>query len=189
MRCFIFLGIFLLGSALKAEAPPEINASRLAGTWRYDPERSTELSSWGTLKLTIAVNGPRVTLTRAYTAGRRTFQEVTAIDLSRQVNLVPIEWWPDNRHLGAYVGGDKTKTIRTRLRDDGRLLRLSADFVLATQQGEHAVNILTDYKVSVNGSQLTMIELRSTRNDPIVYVFKRVTDLAADAAADKGRAE
>jgi hypothetical protein len=168
------------------EAP---DASPLAGTWRYDPARSTELSAWGTLKLIIAVDGPKVTLTRQYAAGRRTFDEVTTLDLSKTTNLVPVEWWPDSRHLGAYVGGDKIKKFRLRLFDNGHVLRTSADLTLATQQGERTVNILSDYKVSANGQQLTLIELRSTRNDPIVYVFKRVTDAAADAAVSKGAAE
>jgi hypothetical protein len=35
------------------------------------------------------------------------------------------------------------------------------------------VNILSDYKVSTNGAQLTLTELRSTRNRPVVYVFNR----------------
>ncbi|MDB6093542.1 MAG: hypothetical protein JWM32_1104 [Verrucomicrobia bacterium] len=172
-----------------AAAAPSPDAHLLAGSWRYDAKRSTELSSWGGLKLIIAVDGTRVTLTRQLTAGRRSYDDVTAIDLSQTVNLVKVDWWPDNRHIGAYIGGDKTKKVRVRLLDEGRILRTSADFVLATQQGEHPVNVLTDYKVSVNGQQLTLIELRSTRNDPIVYVFKRITDEAADAAASRGNAE
>jgi hypothetical protein len=80
---------------------------------------------------------------------------------------------PDNRHLGAYVGDDKTKRLRATLLDDGRILRVSADLTLETQQGPRAVNILSDYKVSANGAQLTVTELRSTRNRPVVYVFTR----------------
>ena len=188
IRGLISGGLFFCVAVVRLSAA-DTDATPLAGTWRFDPDHSTELSAWGTLKLTIAVDGAKVTLTRQYAAGRRTFDEVTPLDLSRPVNLVPVEWWPDNRHIGAYLGGDKTKTIRTRLRDDGKFLRVSADFVLATQQGERAVNVLSDYKVSNNGSQLTLIELRSTRNDPIVYTFKRVTDAKADEAVSKGRAE
>ena len=188
MHRFILLGLWLaVATAGAAETAPD--AHRLAGIWRYDPARNTELSAWGALRLVITVEGPHVTLTRQYAAGRRTYDEVTPLDLTQAVNRVAVNWWPDNRHLGAYVGGDRTKRIRTELLDGGRLLRTSADLVLATQQGERAVNILSDYRVSANGAQLTLIELRSTRNDPIVYVFKRVTDEAADAAAGKGRAE
>ena len=188
MRRLFCLGLLLSGSLISLRAA-EPDARLLAGTWRYDAARSTELSSWGALQLVIAVDGPRVTLTRHLAAGRRVYDEVTALDLTRAVNVVPVEWWPDNRHLGAYIGGDKTKKIRVELLDGGRMLRTSADLVLATQQGERAVNILSDYKVSANGTQLTLIELRSTRNDPIVYVFRRVTNAAADAKAAKGNAE
>ena len=188
MRRFLCLILLLAGglARLSAAAP---DARQLAGSWRYDPARSTELSSWGALRLVITVDGAHVTLTRQFAAGRRTFDEVTALDLAQPVNIVPVAWWHDNRHIGAYIGGDKTKRIRTELLDGGRLLRTSADLVLATQQGERAVNILSNYQVSANGARLTLIELRSTRNDPIVYVFDRITDAAADAAVGKGRAE
>ncbi len=189
MRRFFCLGLLAVSFLARLGAVETPDASLLAGTWRYDPAHSTELSAWGTLKLIIAVDGPKVTLTRQYAAGRRTYDEVTALDLSKSINLVPFDWWPDNRHIGAYAGGDKTKKFKFRVLDDGRMLRTSADLVLATQQGERSINILSDYKVSANGQQLTLIELRSTRNDPIVYVFKRVTDAAADAAASKGAAE
>jgi hypothetical protein len=188
MRRLLCLVLIVTGFLTRLSAA-EPDAHLLAGTWRYDPAHSTELSSWGTLQLVITVDGPHVTLTRRWAAGRRTFDEVTPLDLTLAVNSVAVDWWPDNRHLGAYVGGDRTKRIHAAVMDGGRMLRLSSDIVLATQQGERAVNILSDYKVSTNGTQLTLIELRSTRNEPIVYVFKRVTDAAADATVSKGNAE
>lgn len=147
----------------------------LAGHWRIDLERSTELSPWKTFDLTIAVTGDTVRIQRDLGWGRRTFTETMTLDTSAGENVVPVEWWADNRHLGAYIGGDKTKRVRAQWLDDRRILRLSADLVLDTQQGERDVNILSDYKVSASGAELTLIELRSTRNRPIVYVFKRVS--------------
>ena len=188
MRRSLCLG-YLVAGLLTGLSAAEPDAHLLAGTWRYDATRSTELSAWGALKLVITVDGPHVTLTRQFFAGRRSFDEVTALDLRQAVNVVHLDWWPDNRHIGAYIGGDKTKRIRVELLDGGRLLRTSADLMLATQQGDHAVNILSDYRVSANGSQLTLVELRSTRNDPIVYVFKRVIDSAADTGLSRGNAE
>jgi hypothetical protein len=188
MRRFFCLGLFVMGFLIRLSAA-EPDAHLLAGTWRYDAKRSTELSSWDALQLIIKVDGPHVTLTRKFEAGRRNFDEITPLDLTQKVNLVPIEWWPDNRHLGAYIGGDKAKKIHAELLDGGRMLRVNADLMLSTQQGDRAVNILSDYKVSANGAQLTLIELRSTRNEPIVYVFQRVTDAAADTKVSKGIAE
>jgi hypothetical protein len=188
MRRFLCLGLLVTGFLIRLSAA-EPDARLLAGIWRYDTKHSTELSAWGALQLSITVDGPHVTLIRKFEAGRRKFDEVTPLDLSQTVNLVHIDWWPDNRHLGAYIGGDKTKKIHAELLDGGRMLRVNADLMLSTQQGDRAVNILSDYKVSANGAQLTLIELRSTRNEPIVYVFQRVTDAAADTKVSKGIAE
>lgn len=193
LLCLGFLAVCFLARLGAEDAPdarpPVPDVGPLAGTWRYESARSTELSAWGSLKLIISVDGPKVTLTRQYAAGRRSFDEVTVLDVSKTTSLAPIAWWPDNRHLGAYVGGDKTKKFRLRVLDNGRLLRTSADLTLSTQQGERVINILSDYKVSANGQQLTLTELRSTRDEPIVYFFKRVTDADADAKVSKGSAE
>ncbi len=162
------LALLLAGLAGAAAASP------LAGTWRVDPARSTELSPWRDIVLTVRVDGDRVRLQRDFSAGRRAFQDAMELDLAAAANVVPVAWWPDNRHLGAYIGGDRTQRVRAAWLDDRRILRLSADLVLATSQGERAVNALRDYKVSANGAVLTLIELRSTRNRPVVYVFTRV---------------
>lgn len=164
-------------------------ASPIAGHWRFVAERSTDLSPWRTYDLTITVEGNEVTLVRALAAGRRTFSDTTRLDTSLPVNVVPASYWPDNRHLGAYMGGDKTRRIRTEWIDGGRLLRLSTDVTLATQQGDRQVNILSDYKVSANGAQLTLTELRSTRNRPVVYVFRRLTAEEMAKPQATGRSE
>lgn len=163
-----FLLILLLGGFTAASASP------IAGVWRINLERSTELSPWRTYDLTIEVAGDDVTIKRKLAWGRRVYEDVTPVNVATPVNVVPADFWPDNRHLGAYMGGDKTKKIRAEWLDGRRLLRLSSDLVLDTQQGPRKVNILSDYKVSANGAQLTLTELRSTRNRPVVYVFERV---------------
>ena len=156
------------------EAAPAATASPLAGTWRIDPAKSTELSPWKSFDFVAVIDGSRLTLTRKLAWGHREVQDVTTLDLSKPVSEMPIVWWPDNRHLGAYIDKDKIKRVRAEWLDGNHILRTSADIVLSTQQGERAVNILTDYKVSESGTQLTIIELRSTRNRPIVFVFNRV---------------
>lgn len=157
-----------------AEVPPAGSKAGLAGTWRFDRARSTELSPWQDYTLTLSLEGDRVTFARQLGAGRRGFADKMTVDTSRPDNVVPVAMWPDNRHLGAYIGGDRTKRVRAAWLDGGRILRLSTDLVLSTSQGDRAVNILSDYKVSANGAVLTLTELRSTRNRPVVYVFNRV---------------
>lgn len=164
---------FLLASIVGCPA-----ASPLAGVWHIDRDRSTELSPWQSYDLTITVDGNRVTLARQFGAGRRSFADTMTLDTSKAETVVPVSLWPDNRHLGAYIGGDHTKRVHAQWLDGRRILRLSTDLVLDTQQGPRAVNILSDYKVSANGALLTLIELRSTRNRPVVYVFTRNPSVA-----------
>lgn len=168
----LLLAFASLGSLSSLRAA---DASPLAGTWRIDLSRSTELSPWKGYDFTLNIAGDQVTLHRKLGWGRRQYSDTLVIDTSRADNVVPIEMWPDNRHLGAYIGGDKTMRVRAEWLDNRRILRLSTDLVLDTQQGSRAVNILSDYKVSADGSRLTLTELRSTRNRPVVYVFNRVT--------------
>lgn len=184
LRPLLFL-LVVLGSSISSpasSAEPPISgaaspapgaASPLAGRWVIDLARSTELSPWKTYDLTVIVDGNRISLQRHLAWGRRSFDDELHLDLSRDINLAPYSWWPDNRHLGAYAGGDRTKRIHATLLDDNRLLRLSTDLVLSTQQGDRAVNILSNYQVSADGTRLTLIELRSTRNSPVIYVFTR----------------
>jgi hypothetical protein len=101
---------------------------------------------------------------------------VTPVDLTKAENVIPVSMWPDNRHIGAYIGGDKTKHVRGEWLDGGRVFRLNTDLVLTTQQGDRQVNILDNFTISTNGQLLTLIELRSTRTRPVVYVFQRVSD-------------
>jgi hypothetical protein len=150
------------------------DSSALAGQWRIDLARSTELSPWKGYDFTLSIDGEIVTLHRKLGWGRREFSDSIKIDLTRTDNVVPVKMWPDNRHLGAYIGGDKTMRIRAEWLDNRRILRLSTDLVLDTQQGSRDVNILSDYKISANGKELTLTELRSTRNRPIVYRFTRI---------------
>jgi hypothetical protein len=167
----LFAGLALpAGFAAAEPAAP----SQLAGTWRFDQTRSTELSPWKTYDLTITVAGDTVTIARALGWSRRTYSDRMTLDTAKEVNVVPLDYWPDNRHLGAYVGAEKTRRIRAQWLDGRRILRLSTDLTLDTQQGPRALNILSDYKVSASGAELVLTDLRSTRHRPVVYVFKRV---------------
>ena len=158
--------------ALLAAGPLTAADHPLTGTWQLDPARSTEFSPWRDYVLTVGVDGDRLTLHRQLGWGRRQFADQMTVSPGSTVT-VSVAMWPDNRHLGAYIGGDRTKRVRADWLDDGRILRLSTDLVLDTSQGPRSINILSDYKVSASGTVLVLTELRSTRNRPVVYVFTR----------------
>jgi hypothetical protein len=171
LRSFLLLLLGLLGVVGLRGA--DIPGTALAGKWKFDHEHSTELSPWKEFDLTIDVQGATVTIERRLAWGRRDFTDKVTLDTTKSETVAPIDWWADNRHLGAYIGSDHTRHIRPAWLDGGRILRLSTDLVLDAQQGSRAVNILSDFKVSASGAQLTLTELRSTRNKPVVYVFHR----------------
>ena len=171
MKSLLLLLCLVAGLSARAAAPA---TTALVGTWRIDLARSTELSPWKTFDLTIALAGDTVTLDRKLAWGRRDFTDRLIVDTAKPETTASIDWWADNRHLGAYIGDDHTRRVRPQWLDGGRILRLSTDLTLETQQGPRAVNILSDFKVSANGAQLTLTELRSTRNRPVVYIFNRV---------------
>jgi len=171
---FIWICLAALATSLLADpAPPLPPVPTMAGDWTFVPDRSTDLSPWGTLDLGIVIDGSDVTVRRHFANGDRTTDTVMKLDLDLAVNVVPVPWWMDNRHIGAYIDGDRTEHVRASWVDDGRILRTNADLVLDAQQGPRSVNVLTDYKISPSGNELTVIELRSTRPIPIVYVFRR----------------
>ena len=178
-RIALFILLLFSGVGLAAAHP-------LAGSWRLQPQMGTHLAAWRALDLIVEVDGDHVTLTRKFAAGRRTHEDVTKLDLSKPATVIPVELWPDSRYLGANIGGDKTKTVSGQWIGDGSVLRLNTDVVLATQQGEHPVNVLGTYTVSTNGERLTLIEVRSTRTQPLVFVFQR---LDGDEARRTGTAE
>ena len=171
----MFSRLLLLLCVLSAAAATAASAASLHGHWRLDPERSTNLAAWRSFDLSIALTDSTARLERRLGWGRRVHEETMEVPLDGTRTAVAVPYWADNRHLGAYIGGDRQKQVRARLLDGGRILRLESDLTVETQQGERAINILSDYHLSADGQTLTLIEIRSTRSRPVVYVFRRAT--------------
>ena len=144
----------------------------LAGSWTIDPKASSAIDPWSRILLEIRVDGDRIHIGRTFSTGRRTTSQEYTLETGRSVE-VPVKWWPGNRHIGAYIGGDMTERIHTEWADDGRTLLLDAHYILSTSQGEMPVRSHFEYRLSPDGSTLTVIELRSSRDKPVVHVFQR----------------
>lgn len=144
-----------------------------AGEWVTDRELSSALDPFNRIELTIAVDGTTIEMVETYTTGRRRASNTYQLDTSVDTNIVPIDWWADNRHIGAFIGGDKTMRIRADWVDNGQTLRLESNYILQTSQGETPVRGYSEYRLSRDGERLTRIDLRSSRNLPVVRVFKR----------------
>jgi len=172
LRCL--LSTVLLALACATTAFASTPSPGFAGTWRLDTARSTNLAAWRTFELRIETSQSEVRFDRRLGWGRRTHEETMSLPIDGQPTAISVPYWSDNRHIGAYIGGDGHKRAHLRVLDGGRILRIESDLILETQQGERAVNILSDYHLSPDAQTLTLIELRSSRPQPVTYVFTRV---------------
>lgn len=168
----------LLGCLLTCPAANASDAlpSGLAGNWKIDLSGSSAIDPFRAILLDISVSGDRVAITKTMGGGKRTTADTLNLDLSQDEVTEPMVMWVDNRHIGAYVGEDRDRTVRAELLDAGQTLRVESTFKLETSQGTTPVRVTTEYRLSSDGKQLTLLELRSTRNRPLHYTFDRQED-------------
>lgn len=166
-------GVFALGLTVMASANPA-----LAGHWRLDPAQSSALDGWNKIDLNIGLDGTKISV--AYTMQwRTTVHEATNVfDTAQRVeeeNFFRVE----QRHMAVYPAKHGvTKAIAAWI-DGGKTLRTEAMTPVEVSQGDVLMRITSEYRVSETGDKLTVIELHSSRNRPLVYVYNKVTEEAA----------
>lgn len=170
MRKVLLPSLFALSMFM---ATATFAGSPFEGNWVIDKELSTAFDPWRSIHLKIAAQGQKVTIEELHTTGRRKASQRYDLDLAESRNQIPIGLWTGNRHIGAYIGGDRTMTIDARLVDEGRTLVLECHYVLDTSQGATPVRSHKEFRVSADGDQLIVMELRSTRPRPILHIFNK----------------
>ncbi|MGA7306729.1 MAG: hypothetical protein WBW88_17790 [Rhodothermales bacterium] len=155
--------------SLHAQANPAF-----AGRWKIDTEKSTPLDPWRSVEIDITVKGDSVSIVRDYSAGSRVATESMALDMTLPSQEVTVEGWWDNRHIGAYLGGEKKETVAAKWLDEGQTLQLNVDLILETSQGDAPLRVIREMRLSDDGKTLTVLQIRSSRNLPIVRVFNRI---------------
>lgn len=172
-----WLGFAILAAILSIAAIQELQAqpaSDFSGRWKIDTKKSTPLDPWGSLEIDISIDGDSLSIGRFYSAGSRIAQETMALDMTLPSQEVTVEGWWDNRHIGAYLGNDKKQTVSAKWLDNGRTLHLDVDMILETSQGDTPVRVIREMRLSDDGQTLTVLQLRSSRNLPVVRVFNRI---------------
>ena len=167
----LFVVLFSIILAIPLRAQPNTNFS---GRWKIDTGKSTPLDPWSNLEIDIAVHGDSVSIIRYYSAGSRVTQESMTLDMTLPSQEVKVEGWWDNRHIGAYLGNDKKQTVAAKWLDGGQTLQLNIDMILETSQGETPLRVIRELRFSDDGRTLTALQLRSSRNLPVVRVFNRI---------------
>jgi hypothetical protein len=96
----------------------------------------------------------------------------TAASPSRSRNFFRVE----QRHMALYPAKGGRTTARAAWLDAGRTLRVEADTPIEISQGQANMRLYYEYRLVEGDQALVLIELHSTRPQPLVYRFTRVTD-------------
>ncbi|MBP7141124.1 MAG: hypothetical protein KBA71_04410 [Opitutaceae bacterium] len=151
-----------------------LSASPLDGRWRLDTTRSSALDGWTQWDLVITSNGPRVSLQHDMQWRSTKRSATNTVDTSQAVKLADF-FRVEQRHMALYPAKGGTSTVRASWIDNGRTLRLEADTPLEISQGEAHMRIYSEYRLIEGDRSLVLIELHSSRPQPLVYRFTKVT--------------
>ncbi|MFI5355871.1 MAG: FKBP-type peptidyl-prolyl cis-trans isomerase [Opitutales bacterium] len=170
----VCLAALLLPGVALLRADP---APGLVGHWRLDVAKSTPVRPWDAETLAFTVTGDTVQITRRLQWGEeRKVNDVTSVKADgRTVTANPVSYWLDTWYTNVYLGGDHQKHVSGEWLDQGRILKVESTLALEGQQGDHPVHIYDEYRLAPDGQTLMQFELRSTRDQALVYVFDRVT--------------
>lgn len=159
---------FLLASTILAASP-------LEGRWRLDRTRSTALDGWHEWDLVIATDGTRVNLRHDMKWIRTNFSATNTVDTAAP-SVVTGYFRVEQRHMALYPAKGGTTAVRAAWLDAGRTLRVEADTPVEISQGRATMRLYNEYRLVEGDNALVLIELHSTRPQPLVYRFTRVTE-------------
>ena len=163
-------------AALLTLAAGAAESPHIAGHWKIDLAQSTAIKPWERAELTITVAGDAVEIVRRLQWGpdRKVADTTRAVADGHTFTVNPVEHWLDTWYTNVYIGGNRQKQVTATWLDSGRVLKLESNLVLEAQQGDYPVHVYTEYRLSPDGNTLRQFELRSTRDQALVYVWRRV---------------
>ncbi|MFC2085800.1 hypothetical protein ACFLRO_01165 [Bacteroidota bacterium] len=170
-RTFASGWIAVLGLLIGCQSAPD-----LSGVWVVDKERSSNLEPWRSIDLRISVSDDEVSIGRFFSAGRETRHDSVSFPVDGTQIELPMEGsakWLEQPHLGVFIDGKTPQQIRANWETPGHALSVQRLVTLETSQGSATVEILCQYSLSEDGSELTVVEERSSRPNPLTYVYTR----------------
>jgi hypothetical protein len=143
------------------------------GRWRLESDRSTALDGWTTMDLVVSVEGDEVALQHDMRWRSTRVTETNRVHPAKTVELKDF-FRIDQRHMAVYRPKESLTPVRAEWLDDGRTLRVEADVTVEVSQGTASIRIYSEYRLQEGDETLTLIELHSTRDRPLVYVFRKL---------------
>ena len=171
MKIRVLLFLALAAAVHGADAP----TAGISGKWKLDVARSSPIRPWDQQSMTITADGDAVTLTRflAWGADRKADDKTIVKADGHTSTSNSVGYWLETWYTNVYIGGDHQKHVTGEWLDGGRILKLETTLKLEAQQGDHDVHIYDEYRLSADGRTLKLYELRSTRDEPMVYIYTR----------------
>jgi hypothetical protein len=147
----------------------------LAGHWRLDTAHSSALDGWSAMDLVITLDGTKVALEHDMQWGATKYQATNTVDTAQPVKLEHF-FRVEQRHMAVYAAKGGITHATASWIDSGRTLRIEVETPVEVSQGDVPMRIYSEYRVGELGDKLTLIELHSSRNLPLVYVFRKVQE-------------
>lgn len=163
--------IALLGLLFACQSPPD-----LSGVWVVDKERSSNLEPWHNIHLHITIGDREVGIGRIFNPRRESRRDSITFPVDDTQIEIPMEGsakWLEQPHIGVFIDGKTPQQVRAHWEIAGRELNVQQLVTLETSQGSATVEILRNYSISDDGSELTVVETRSSRPSPLTYIYTR----------------
>lgn len=144
-----------------------------AGRWRLDPAQSSPLDGWTKMDLILALEGPQVAITHEMQLRATRHNATNVVNTEKEVAAAGF-FRVEQRHMAVYPAkGGVTHTTAAWI-DGGRTLRTESLTPVEVSQGDVMMRITSEYRLGEGDHILTLIELHSSRNRPLIYIFKKI---------------
>ena len=170
MKAFLF-NVLLLSLLLPLAASAA--KSDFNGRWALLPERSSALDGYTNMHLVLKVDGETVDITHDMRWRSTRVVETNSVN-TRKVVQIPNFFRIEQRHMAVYPPKDALTPVSAEWLDEGRTLRVEAMVPVEISQGTATIRLYSEFRIGVSGDTLTLMELHSTRNNPLVYRFKKL---------------
>jgi hypothetical protein len=148
----------------------------LTGSWSLIAEKSSDVDPWRSMALTIESTDQMVTIFRDLIAGQDSRKDTLVVPTDGQTRstIVPeSKKWLEQPHLGVFFDGTTSQHVSAAWIRPETELMVYISTTLQTSQAESPVEIIRRFIVSEDGSELNLLETRSSRPRPINLVFAR----------------
>ncbi|MEZ4694927.1 MAG: hypothetical protein R2832_00790 [Rhodothermales bacterium] len=149
------------------------------GIYVLDKEQSDDIDQWSSVQLSLSASTDSVHIRRDFASGRYKRFDSYGVPVDGVAHDVPQEnssKWLDNVHIGVFFRAGEPSTLSAEFSDDYRTLTTELLQTAETSTGQAEIVTSRVFELLDDGSQIRVVEKRSTRDEPLTFVFKRKTE-------------